>query len=95
MFDLKLRDFTPEDAGKMNFYLAVLDDLVKAPDDQPSIGIILCKGKNHVVAEYALRDVKTPIGVASYRLHRKLPAELAKSLPTPSELEKLMRENEG
>ena len=92
-FDLKLRDFTPEDAGKMNFYLAVLDDLVKAPEDQPSIGIILCKGKNSVVAEYALRDVKTPIGVASYRVKQELPADLVKALPAPEEFEKLLRED--
>lgn len=71
---------------------AVLDDLVKSPDDLPSIGIILCKGKNQVIAEYALRDVNTPIGVASYRLKRELPADLAKALPAPSELEKLLRE---
>jgi hypothetical protein len=83
--DLKLRDFTPEDAGKMNFYLAVLDELVKAID------IILCKGKNNVVAEYALREVKTPMGVASYRLQRELPAELRKALPAPEEFETLLR----
>ncbi|MBS1809215.1 MAG: DUF1016 domain-containing protein [Acidobacteria bacterium] len=93
-FDLKLRDFTPEDAGQMNFYLAVLDDLVKAPEDQPSIGIILCKGKNNVVVEYALRDVKTPIGVASYRLQRELPAELRKALPAPEEFETLLRDEQ-
>ncbi|HEX4947509.1 MAG TPA: PDDEXK nuclease domain-containing protein, partial [Blastocatellia bacterium] len=62
-----------------------------APEDQPSIGIILCKGKNHVIAEYALRDVKTPIGVASYRLQRELPAELQKALPAPEKLEALLR----
>lgn len=89
--DLKLRDFTPEDAGKMNFYLAMLDDLVKAPDDPPSIGIILCKGKNKDVAEYALREMKTPMGVASYRLQRELPAELRKALPASEEFETLLR----
>ncbi len=91
-FDLKLRDFTPEDAGKMNFYLAVLDDLVKVPDDQPSIGIILCKGKNSIVAEYALRDVKTPIGVASYRVNQALPADLAKALPAPEVFARLLQD---
>ena len=91
-FDLKMHDFTPEDAGKMNFYLAVLDDLVKAPDDQPSIGIILCKGKNSVVAEYSLRDMNTPIGVASYKMKRELPADLMKALPSPEEFETLLCE---
>lgn len=70
----------------------LLDDLVKAPEDQPSIGIILCKGKNSVVAEYTLRDVKTPIGVASYRVKQELPADLVNALPTPEEFEKLLRE---
>lgn len=93
-FDLKLRDFTPEDAGKVNFYLAVLDDLVKAPDDQPSIGIIRCKGKNNVVADYALREVKTPIGAASYRVQRELPAEFRKEFPSPEELKELFRKDE-
>lgn len=92
-FDLKLHDFTPEDAGKMNFYLAVLDDLVKAPDDLPSIGIILCKGKNSVVAEYSLRDMNTPIGVASYKMKRELPADVLKALPAPEEFEKLLYED--
>ena len=90
--DLKMKDSEPADAGQMNFYLAALDDLVKAPEDRPSVGIILCKGKNQVVAEYALRDINKPVGVASYRLKRELPAELAQALPAPSELEKLMRE---
>lgn len=65
---------------------------MKAPEDQPSIGIILCKNKNNVVAEYALRDVKTPIGVASYRLQRELPAEVRKALPSVDEFERLLRE---
>jgi YhcG PDDEXK nuclease domain len=68
----------------------LLDDLVKAPDDQPSIGIILCKGKNNVVAECALRDVKTPIGVSSYRVQRELPVELRQALPAPEEFETLL-----
>lgn len=65
---------------------------MKAMEDQPSIGIILCKGKNSVVAEYALRELKTPIGVASYRLQRELPVELRKALPAPEEFETLLRE---
>jgi len=66
--DLKMGSFKPEYAGKMNFYLAVIDDLLRHPDDKPSIGLILCKEKNRVVAEYALRNVTTPLGVSEFRL---------------------------
>jgi len=65
---LKMGSFKPEYAGKMNFYLAVIDDLLRHPDDKPSIGLILCKEKNRVVAEYALRNVTTPLGVSEFRL---------------------------
>jgi predicted nuclease of restriction endonuclease-like (RecB) superfamily len=66
--ELKMGLFKPEYAGKMNFYLAVIDDLLRHPDDRPSIGLILCKEKNRVVAEYALRNVTTPLGVSEFRL---------------------------
>ena len=66
--ELKMGPFKPEYAGKMNFYLAVIDDLLRHPDDKPSIGLILCKEKNRVVAEYALRNVTTPLGVSEFRL---------------------------
>jgi predicted nuclease of restriction endonuclease-like (RecB) superfamily len=66
--ELKMGSFKPEYAGKMNFYLAVIDDLLRHPDDKPSIGLILCKEKNRVVAEYALRNVTTPLGVSEFRL---------------------------
>ena len=87
VIDLKVRKFTPEYAGKMNFYLSAVDDLLRHPDDQPSIGIILCKSKDEIVAEYALRDVKKPIGVAGYQLTRMLPKDLKTDLPTIEELE--------
>jgi predicted nuclease of restriction endonuclease-like (RecB) superfamily len=90
--ELKVGDFTPEYAGKMNFYLNVLDDLVRLPEENPSIGIILCKGKNKVVAEYALKGVGKPIGVAEYQLTRRLPKELQKQLPTATELEQQLQE---
>ncbi|HYE76018.1 MAG TPA: PDDEXK nuclease domain-containing protein [Blastocatellia bacterium] len=95
VIDLKMKDFEPADAGQMNFYLAAIDDLVKAPEDKPSVGIILCKGKNQAVAEYALRDMGKPMGVASYKLRRELPAELAEALPAPDELERLINQAEG
>ena len=66
VIELKTTAFKPEYAGKMNFYLSAVDDLLRHPDDKPSIGIILCKAKNQVVAEYALRDLAKPVGVSSY-----------------------------
>lgn len=80
--DLKTGQFVPEYAGKMNFYLSVLDDKVKSEIDNPSIGLILCKDKNKVVAEYALKDMTKPIGVSEYKLMDVLPEELQDALPS-------------
>ena len=88
--DLKMSDFQPEFSGKMNFYLSATDDLLRHPDDQPSIGIILCKSKNQVIAEYALRDLSKPIGVSAYQLQSALPEQLKSSLPTIEELEDVL-----
>ena len=89
IIDLKTTPFKPEYAGKMNLYLSAADDLLRHPDDKPSIGIILCKSKNKVVAEYALRDLAKPVGVSSYvtKLVESLPPALRGSLPSPKELE--------
>lgn len=87
VIDLKMSDFQPEFSGKMNFYLSAADDLLRHPDDQPSIGIILCKSKNQVIAEYALRDTNKPMGVSTYQLQDALPSQLKESLPTVEELE--------
>jgi predicted nuclease of restriction endonuclease-like (RecB) superfamily len=87
VIDLKAQAFEPKFVGKMNFYLAAVDDLLCHPDDRPSIGLIICKTKNQVVAEYALRNTKTPIGISEYRLAESLPADLKGSLPTIDELE--------
>ncbi len=87
VIDLKMGDFDPSYAGMMNFYLSAVDDLLRTPGDQPSIGIILCKSKDKVVAEYALRDVAKPIGVSEFRLLEALPAQLQGNLPTIEELE--------
>ena len=87
VIDLKLSEFIPEFAGKMNFYLSAVDRQLRHTDDQPSIGIILCKSHNKVVVEYALRDTSKPIGVAAYRLTAALPDELKGTLPTVEELE--------
>ena len=75
--DLKMGAFTPEHSGKMNFYLAVVDDLLKSERDAPSIGLILCKTKNNVKVEYALRGITTPLGVAGFQLAEVLEAELS------------------
>jgi predicted nuclease of restriction endonuclease-like (RecB) superfamily len=87
VIELKDKDFKPEYAGKMNFYLSAVDDLVKHPSDQPSIGLILCKSKNNVLAEYTLRDMTKPIGLAEYGLTEALPENLQTALPTIEELE--------
>ena len=89
VIDLKMTPFRPEYAGKMNFYLSAVDDLLRHPDDKPSIGLILCKAKNRVVAEYALRDLVKPVGVSTYitKLVESLPPALRGSLPSPRELE--------
>lgn len=88
--DLKIGEFEPEFVGKMQFYLAALDDLVRLPDEGPSIGIILCKSKDRTIVEYALRDSAKPIGVASYRIVSRLPRELRGQLPPPDEIRGLL-----
>jgi predicted nuclease of restriction endonuclease-like (RecB) superfamily len=87
VIELKDKDFKPEYAGKMNFYLSAIDDLVRHESDKPSIGLILCKSKNNVLAEYTLRDMTKPIGLAEYRLEDALPENLRSALPTIEELE--------
>jgi predicted nuclease of restriction endonuclease-like (RecB) superfamily len=87
VIDLKVKSFEPESAGKMNFYLSAVDDMLRHPDDQPSIGLILCKNKDRFVAEYALRGINKPIGISEYRLAESLPEKLKGSLPTIEELE--------
>lgn len=85
--ELKTGKFKPEYAGKLNFYLSAVDELVKTEQDQPTIGIILCKEKNKVVAEYALKDISKPIGVSEYKLCEYIPEELKGTLPSVEELE--------
>lgn len=89
VIELKAVPFKPEFAGKMNFYLSAVDAQMRHPDDQPSIGLLLCKSKEHLVVEYALRDVSKPIGVAEWetRLVESLPDELKGILPTVQQIE--------
>ncbi|MTW20222.1 PDDEXK nuclease domain-containing protein [Allochromatium palmeri] len=91
--DLKIGDFKPEYAGKMNFYCSVVDDQLRHPQDAPTIGLILCQTKDRILAEYALRDINKPIGVADYELTRALPATLASSLPSIEDLEAELSSN--
>lgn len=86
VIELKIEDFKPEFAGKMNFYLSAVDDQLRHKDDQPTIGIILCKGRNEVVVEYSLRDTTKPMGVAQYKVSPSLPSRLQQDLPTIEEL---------
>ncbi len=90
-FELKVGPFEPEYAGKMDFYLNLLNDTERGDDDQPSIGIILCAEKDDVEVEYALRTKKNPIGVAAYQLQSKLPADLKGKLPTAKQLAGVVR----
>lgn len=95
VIDLKIGDFMPEYSGKMNFYLGVADDKLKGPKDEPSIGLILCKTKNKIIAEYALRDTSKPIGIAEYRINERLPEDIKGELPSIEEIEnKLEKELE-
>jgi predicted nuclease of restriction endonuclease-like (RecB) superfamily len=86
VIDLKIDEFKPEYAGKMNFYLSAVDDLLRHPTDAPTIGLILCKGRSEVIVEYALRDSTKPMGVAEYRVSSQLPKQLQAELPTASDL---------
>lgn len=83
--ELKTGKFRPEYAGKMDFYLQLLNDRVRLKDENPSVGIILCADKSRVTVEYALRGVRNPVGVAEYRLTKKLPVPFRKILPSESE----------
>jgi predicted nuclease of restriction endonuclease-like (RecB) superfamily len=93
--ELKLGKFKPEYAGKMNFYLNLLDDFVREKDENPSIGIILCSEKDHFEAEYALRGIDKPVGVSGYKLTKKLPTELSDKLPDIKILEKEIHKELG
>ncbi|MEZ0608036.1 YhcG family protein [Fibrella sp. WM1] len=86
--ELKRGKFQPEFAGKLNFYLSVVDDQLKTSLDQPSIGLLICQDKDKVIAEYALKDINKPIGIAEYRLIDSIPADLRGTLPSVEELER-------
>lgn len=93
--ELKVGEFMPEYIGKMQFYLAALDSLVKTPEENPSIGIVICKSKKRMVVEYSLRESKKPIGVSTYKVFKTLPAKLKGELPSPSQVALLLEEGFG
>ena len=91
VIELKTGKFKPEYAGKLNFYLSAVDDILKHELDNPTIGILLCKERNKVTAEYALKDINKPIGVSEYMLSDFVPAELADTLPSAEDIEKRIK----
>ena len=92
VIELKSGEFKAEYAGKINLYLSAIDDLLKSPTDNPSIGLILCRQQDRVLAEYALRDMTKPIGLAQYNLTKILPKNLKSAFPTIEELESELEE---
>ena len=93
--ELKVVDFKPEFAGKLNFYTSVIDDRLKGENDNPTIGIIICKSKNNTVVEYALKDINKPLGVSEYQLTTVLPKDFKSSLPSIEEIENELKDIEG
>jgi len=87
VIELKTKRFKPEYAGKLNFYLSAADDLIRTPQDGPTLGLLLCEGRTSAVVEYALRDVNKPIGISTYRVTRELPSPVRDELPTVEDLQ--------
>lgn len=94
VIELKNTAFIPEYAGKLNFYLSAVDSILKEIDDKPTIGILLCREKNNIEAEFALRDINKPMGVSEFDLTNMLPDNLKSSLPTIEELEQNLGSDE-
>ena len=92
VIDLKVGDFKPEYAGKMNFYCNVADDLLRKEGDAPTIGMILCQDKDNIFVEYALKDINTPLGVSEYQITESLPDNLKSALPSVEEIEAELRQ---
>jgi predicted nuclease of restriction endonuclease-like (RecB) superfamily len=87
VIELKVTDFEPEHAGKLNFYIKAVDEQLRRTGDEPTIGLLLCKSKDRVVVEYALSDINKPIGVSEYQLTKSLPVDLKTNLPSIEEIE--------
>lgn len=93
VIELKTGEFKPEYAGKLNFYLSAVDEIIKTEQDNPSIGLLLCKSKNDIVAEYSLRDMSKPIGVSEYMITSRLPKTLEKQLPSVEDIQNRIKLN--
>lgn len=91
VIELKTGEFKPEYAGQLNFYLSAVDGIMKTEQDNPSIGLLLCKSKNNLVAEYSLKDMSKPIGISEYRVTSDLPAELEKQLPSVEDIQRRIK----
>ena len=91
VIELKTGEFKPEYAGQLNFYLSAVDGILKTEQDNPSIGLLLCKSKNDLVAEYSLKDMSKPIGVSAYQVTSQLPEELGKQLPSVEDIQKRIK----
>ena len=91
VIELKTGDFKPEYAGQLNFYLSAVDGILKKEEDNPSIGLLLCKSKNNLVAEYSLKDISKPIGVSEYKVTRSLPDALEEQLPSVEDIKKRIK----
>ena len=91
VIELKTGEFKPEYAGQINFYLSAVDGILKTEQDNPSIGLLLCKTKNDLVAEYALKDMSKPIGVSEYKVTSRLPEELMRQLPSVEDIRKRIK----
>ncbi len=92
VIELKAEKFKPEHLGQLSFYLTAVDMQVKAEQDNPTIGLLLCKNKNKVVAEYALRDSALPMGIAEYQLIESLPEPLQTNLPSIEQIERELQD---
>ncbi len=91
--ELKTGEFKPEYAGQLNFYLSAVDGILKKDGDNPSIGLLLCKSKNALVAEYSLKDMSKPIGVSEYKVTGSLPESLSRQLPSVEDIQKRIKGN--
>lgn len=94
VIELKTGEFKPEYAGQLNFYLSAVDGIMKKDQDNPSIGLLLCKSKSDLVAEYSLKDMSKPMGVSAYQITNNLPEELGKQLPSVEDIQKRIKEHD-
>jgi hypothetical protein len=94
VIELKATEFIPEFAGKLSFYLSAANDILRHPTDNPTIGLMICKNKNSIIAEYALKNINQPIGVSEYQLTKLFPEEFRSSLPTIEEIEEELKKTD-